>query len=60
MELADPRLVVDLGQPAGLPRPLSAGHRAVLENAEAAGCGDLDNSSISNVLVARGRDRGAT
>jgi hypothetical protein len=32
----------------------------VLESAEVAGCGDLDNSSIINVLVAPGRDRGAT
>jgi hypothetical protein len=40
--------------------PLSAAHRAVLENAEAAGCGDLDNSAIINVRVAPGRDRGPT
>jgi 3-hydroxyisobutyrate dehydrogenase-like beta-hydroxyacid dehydrogenase len=58
--LKDVRLIVDLGQRAGLPMPLSAAHRAVLENAEVAGCGDLDNSSIINVLVAPGRDRGAT
>ena len=58
--LKDVRLIVDLGQRAGLPMPLSAAHRTVLESAEVAGCGDLDNSSIINVLVAPGRDRGAT
>ena len=36
--------------------PLSAAHRAVLEEAEAAGCGELDNSSIIKVLVAPGRN----
>ena len=35
--------------------PLSAAHRAVLEEAEAAGCGELDNSSIIKVLM--GPDR---
>ena len=58
--LKDVRLIVDLGQRAGLPMPLSAAHRTVLESAEVAGCGDLDNSSIIKVLVAPGRDRGAT
>jgi 3-hydroxyisobutyrate dehydrogenase-like beta-hydroxyacid dehydrogenase len=53
--LKDVRLIVDIGQQAGLPMPLSATHRAVLEAAEAAGCGDLDNSSIIKVLLAPGR-----
>lgn len=50
--LKDVRLIVDLGQQAGLPMPLSATHRTVLEQAEAAGLGDLDNSAIINVLTA--------
>jgi len=50
--LKDVRLIVDLGQQAGLPMPLSAIHRTVLEQAEAAGFGDLDNSAIINVLTA--------
>jgi len=55
--LKDVRLIVDIGRQAGLPMPLSAAHRAVLEEAEAAGCGELDNSSIITVLRAPGRDR---
>jgi 3-hydroxyisobutyrate dehydrogenase-like beta-hydroxyacid dehydrogenase len=50
--LKDVRLIVDIGQQAGLPMPLSAVHRTVLETAEAAGYGDLDNSAIIKVLVA--------
>jgi 3-hydroxyisobutyrate dehydrogenase-like beta-hydroxyacid dehydrogenase len=50
--LKDVRLIVDIGQQAGLQMPLSAAHRAVLEQAEAAGFGDLDNSAIINVLTA--------
>ncbi len=50
--LKDVRLIVGIGQQAGLPMPLSAAHRAVLEQAEAAGFGDLDNSAIINVLTA--------
>ncbi|MDQ3346607.1 MAG: NAD(P)-dependent oxidoreductase [Acidobacteriota bacterium] len=55
--LKDVRLIVDIGRQAGLPMPLSAAHRAVLEEAEAAGCGELDNSSIITVLRAPGGDR---
>ena len=55
--LKDVRLIVDIGRQAGLPMPLSAAHRAVLEKAEAAGCGELDNSSIITVLRAPGGDR---
>ena len=55
--LKDVRLIVDIGRKAGLPMPLSAAHRAVLEEAEAAGCGDLDNSSIIKVLIAPDRSR---
>jgi 3-hydroxyisobutyrate dehydrogenase-like beta-hydroxyacid dehydrogenase len=54
--LKDVRLIVDTGRQAGLPMPLSTAHRAVLEEAEAAGYGDLDNSAIIKVLTA-GRTR---
>jgi len=47
--LKDVRLIVDIGRRAGLPMSLSAAHRAVLEDAEAAGCGELDNSAIISV-----------
>ena len=50
--LKDVRLIVELGQQAGLPMPLSSAHQAVLETAEAAGFGDLDNSAIVMVLRA--------
>jgi 3-hydroxyisobutyrate dehydrogenase-like beta-hydroxyacid dehydrogenase len=53
--LKDVRLIVDIGRQAGLPMPLSAAHRAVLEEAEAAGYGELDNSAIIKVLTAAGR-----
>lgn len=55
--LKDVRLIVEIGRQAGLPMPLSAAHRAVLEEAEAAGCGELDNSAIIRVLKAPGRGR---
>ena len=55
--LKDVRLIVGIGQEAGLPMPLSAAHRAVLEQAEAAGCGELDNSSIIEVLRGPGCNR---
>jgi 3-hydroxyisobutyrate dehydrogenase-like beta-hydroxyacid dehydrogenase len=50
--LKDVRLIVSIGQQAGLPMPLSATHRTILEQAEAAGCGELDNSAIITVLSA--------
>lgn len=53
--LKDVRLIVEIGRQAGLPMPLSAAHRTVLEQAEAAGYGELDNSAIINVLTAAGR-----
>jgi 3-hydroxyisobutyrate dehydrogenase-like beta-hydroxyacid dehydrogenase len=55
--LKDVRLIVDIGRQAGLPMPLSAAHRAVLEEAEAAGYGELDNSAIIKVLLAAGGNR---
>lgn len=50
--LKDVRLIVAHGQAAGLPMPLSVAHRTVLESAEAAGLGALDNSAIIQVLSA--------
>ena len=56
--LKDVRLIVDSGRRAGLPMPLSTAHRAVLEEAESAGYGELDNSAIIKVLLAAsGKDR---
>jgi 3-hydroxyisobutyrate dehydrogenase-like beta-hydroxyacid dehydrogenase len=55
--LKDVRLIVDIGRHAGLPMPLSAAHREVLEEAETAGYGELDNSAIIKVLVAASRNR---
>ncbi len=54
--LKDVRLIVETGQQAGLPMPLSAAHRAVLEEAENAGFGELDNSAIIKVLGAPSPD----
>ncbi len=51
--LKDVRLIVEAGKEAGLPMPLSQAHREILELAEAAGLGGLDNSSIIRVLAAR-------
>ncbi|MDO8543187.1 MAG: NAD(P)-dependent oxidoreductase [Opitutaceae bacterium] len=50
--LKDVRLILQHGLEAGLPMPLSIAHRAVLEAAEAAGLGALDNSAIIQVLQA--------
>jgi 3-hydroxyisobutyrate dehydrogenase-like beta-hydroxyacid dehydrogenase len=51
--LKDVRLIVECGRAAGLPMPLSVAHQAVLEAAEAAGLGALDNSAIIQVLSTR-------
>ena len=48
--LKDVRLILELGAQADLPMPLSAAHRAILEEAEAAGLGALDNSALVQVL----------
>jgi len=48
--LKDVRLILDHGHAAGLAMPLSTAHRAILEAAEAAGLGALDNSAIIKVL----------
>jgi 3-hydroxyisobutyrate dehydrogenase-like beta-hydroxyacid dehydrogenase len=44
--LKDVRLILEAAASAGTELPLSAVHRRLLEAAEAAGCGDLDNSAI--------------
>jgi 3-hydroxyisobutyrate dehydrogenase-like beta-hydroxyacid dehydrogenase len=50
--LKDVRLILEHGRAAGLPMPLSTVHQMVLESAEAAGLGGLDNSAIIQVLSA--------
>jgi 3-hydroxyisobutyrate dehydrogenase-like beta-hydroxyacid dehydrogenase len=44
--LRDVRLMLAAAEAAGLPLPLSEAHRGLLEAAEAAGCGALDNSAV--------------
>ena len=51
--LKDVRLILAQGAAAALPMTLSAAHREILEAAEAAGLGALDNSAIIRVLEAR-------
>ncbi|MES2692963.1 MAG: NAD(P)-dependent oxidoreductase [Verrucomicrobiota bacterium] len=51
--LKDVRLIVEGGTDAGLPMPFSLTHREVLEAAETAGLGGLDNSALIQVLRAR-------
>lgn len=53
--LKDVRLIINQGESAGLPMPLSRTHRAILEEAEGAGLGALDNSAIISVLAARAK-----
>lgn len=48
--LKDVRLMLRAAAEAGLPLPLSETHRQLLEQAEAQGWGDLDNSAIIQVL----------
>jgi len=47
--LKDVRLILQSAAAAGLPLPLSDVHRSLLEQAEAAGLGELDNSAIFQV-----------
>ncbi len=44
--LKDVRLMLQAAEARGLQLPLSEAHRALLERAEAMGCGELDNSAI--------------
>jgi 3-hydroxyisobutyrate dehydrogenase-like beta-hydroxyacid dehydrogenase len=48
--LKDVRLILRAAGDRGRPLPLSEAHRSLLERAEAAGWGDLDNSAIIKVL----------
>jgi len=48
--LKDVRLMLQAAADAGLPLPLSETHRRLMEQAEAAGLGDQDNSAIIEVL----------
>ena len=48
--LKDVRLMLEAAADADLPLPLSETHRQLLERAEAAGWGDLDNSAIIKVM----------
>ena len=48
--LKDVRLLLEAGAAAGLELPLSDLHRRLLERAEAAGLGGLDNSAIMEVF----------
>jgi 3-hydroxyisobutyrate dehydrogenase-like beta-hydroxyacid dehydrogenase len=48
--LKDVRLILACGREAGLPMPLSTAHQSILESAEAAGLGALDNSALIQVL----------
>lgn len=48
--LKDVRLILACGREAGLPMPLSTAHQSILECAEAAGLGALDNSALIQVL----------
>ena len=51
--LKDVRLILESAAAAGLPLPLSEIHRSLLERAEAAGLGELDNSAIVQVWKRR-------
>jgi 3-hydroxyisobutyrate dehydrogenase-like beta-hydroxyacid dehydrogenase len=48
--LRDVRLILSEAERAGLSLPLSVAHRALLERAEAAGLGGLDNSAIIEAI----------
>lgn len=48
--LKDVRLIVQAAARAGLTLPLTETHRGLLERAEAAGLGELDNSAIIQIL----------
>lgn len=50
LHLKDVRLMLEAAARAGLTLPLTATHRRLMEQAEEAGLGDLDNSAIIEVL----------
>ena len=51
--LKDVRLMLQAAGEAGMPLPLADTHRRLMEQAEAAGLGELDNSAIIEVLRRR-------
>lgn len=55
--LKDVRLILQAAAEAGLRLPLSETHRALMEQAEAAGLGELDNSAIIEVIRNRPANR---
>ena len=56
--LKDVRLILEAGTDTGAELPLSRTHRQVLEAAEAAGLGPLDNSAIIRVFGRSGNGNG--
>jgi 3-hydroxyisobutyrate dehydrogenase-like beta-hydroxyacid dehydrogenase len=48
--LKDVRLILREAEGAGLALPLSQAHRGLLERAEAAGLGGLDNSAVIEAI----------
>ncbi len=48
--LKDVRLMLEMGERSGLPMTLTTAHRSILERADAAGLGALDNSALIQVL----------
>jgi 3-hydroxyisobutyrate dehydrogenase-like beta-hydroxyacid dehydrogenase len=57
--LKDVRLMLQAAADAGLPLPLTETHRRLMEQAEAAGLGNLDNCAIIEVLRQPGRKPGS-
>jgi 3-hydroxyisobutyrate dehydrogenase-like beta-hydroxyacid dehydrogenase len=58
--LKDVRIILKSAAEAGMPLPMSQTHAALLEQAEAEGLGDLDNSAIASVYrgtTDAGKDR---
>jgi 3-hydroxyisobutyrate dehydrogenase-like beta-hydroxyacid dehydrogenase len=53
--LKDVRLMLQAAAAAGMTLPLADTHRRLMEQAEAAGLGELDNSAIIEVLRKRGK-----
>jgi 3-hydroxyisobutyrate dehydrogenase-like beta-hydroxyacid dehydrogenase len=54
--LKDVRLMLRAAAKAGMTLPLSDVHRQLMERAEAAGLGDLDNSAIIEIIRHRSSD----
>lgn len=56
--LKDVRMMLQAAQAVGMELPLADTHRRLMEQAEAAGLGDLDNSAIIEVLRKSGKAKG--